>query len=205
MGTGFASNIDKGSDGTYGTMDDFVVDANAPGIIGTIKFRGNVGATGSSQEVWIVTSGHLENLELSGQAQRQGTSPSIWTNAANQFVALSILQDTENIPVGRTATGYDDGDIYIAVYGSQIVTPAPGVTPPAVPFTTYYLDPYNHQGTIPVAQNTQGVLPTTATASPVLLPSFTIAQWKDTTGQKLWGSNLAFPCLLRAANGLAGY
>ena len=94
-------------------------------------------------------------------------------------------------PPAMTTTRFISGDLLAA----RSPTPPPGLTTPvAMNYTTYYLDPTKLQGTIPVAQNTKTpIQPSATTPNQAILPSFTIEQWKDPTGEKIWGSNLAFP------------
>ena len=95
--------------------------------------------------------------------------------------------------MGRTATGYADEEIWIAVFGEEIATPPPGTSPPAKAFAYYYLDPTKLQGTIPIATNTKDLQPSATTPDQAIIPSFTLAQWNAMAGGNVWGSKLAFP------------
>ena len=76
FGAAFSSNIDKGSDGVFGTIDDFVTDFAAAGYINKLNFKGSVGASGSAQEVNVVTSGTVGQVKLSRSAQKPTPSRS---------------------------------------------------------------------------------------------------------------------------------
>ena len=120
IGAAFASNIDKGSDGVFGTIDDFVTDLAAAGYINKLHFKGSIGASGTAQEVNVVTSGIVGKLKLSRTAKNANTEPVIWTEAAQQSIPLSILQAAAN------ATGVPDTQVWIAIFGQEIATPASG-------------------------------------------------------------------------------
>lgn len=173
MGTGFASNIDAGSDHILGTIDDFVIDPSMPGHINSIKFRGGLGAKGTHQQVAIVTSGFVGDVKLSRATQHSGRSPKIWEQAAQQVMPLSIVQQYAN------ATGYGDDQIWIAVFGTDLSTNI-----------NYYLSPEHVNNGIPALQQTNPA-PNQNTPDLPLVKSYTLSDWKSAS--QTWGSNLAFP------------
>jgi hypothetical protein len=178
IASAFVSNIDAGSDGVFGTIDDFVIDRSATGNIGWVKLRGNIGANGTDQEVGIVASGSVGRLTLSRSARNSGGSPAVWEQAASGIIPLSVIQ------AATDATGFSDDQIWIAVFGQQL---APG----AASGPSYYLDASNINGGIPTLVTTSGLTPSSTTPNLATLPSFTLQQWKDASQN--WGSNLAFP------------
>jgi hypothetical protein len=177
MGTAFASNMDKGSDDVFGTIDDFVVDPSAAGNIGMLHFRGFVGAYGTSGQVDVVTSGHVSAMKMGRSANASGGEPAIWELAASESFPLSVIQDSVS------STGYDDDEIWIAVYGEQLGGANGG--------NYYYLDPTQLRNGMPVLTSTADIVGDVNTSSPPTLPSFTLADWKNVSNA--WGSNLAFP------------
>ena len=187
LGAAFASNIDKGSDGAFGTIDDFVTDFAAAGYINKLNFKGSIGAAGSADEVNVVTSGSVGQVKLSRSAKNANTEPVVWTEAAQQSIPLSILQAAAN------ATGVPDDQVWIAVFGQEIATPASGQAPVTSAFDTYYLDPTQLNGLSPKLTSTKSVAQSVSSSTPnqPILPSFTIQDWKNAA--QTWGSNLAFP------------
>lgn len=177
MGTGFSSNIDKGSDGVLGTIDDFVIDPSSTGYIQRVKFGRAIGTTGT-QQVKLVSSGQVGEVKLSHAMAAEGATPMIWQQVGSSYTPLNIIQSSLN------ATGYSDDEIYIAVFGEQL---APG----AVTGTTYYLSPSGTAGTLGVLTTTAGLNPSTSTPNLVTLPSYALSAWVDTT--QAWGSDLNFP------------
>jgi hypothetical protein len=183
MNSALASNIDNGSDGIFGTIDDFVIDAAAAGNIAMVKLKGAVGAAGTNQEVSIVTSGSVGTMKLGPQASA-ANEPFVWEEAASQFVPLSIVQATAE------ATGFADDEVWIAVFGEQIVTPGPGVVPPQS--QGYYLDANQLNQGVPKLQAAKNLTAGDGTPNLPILPSFTIAEWAQ-GATNAWGSNLSFP------------
>ena len=176
MGTAFASNIDRGSDDAYGTIDDFVVDNSTDGYIQSIRFRGTVGTTGS-QRVKIVSSGQVGDVHLNRTMAAQSSTPMIWEQAASSNTPLSIIQ------ASAEATGFSDDEIYIAVFGQSI--PSGATSGPS-----YYLSPSSTGGP-GVLTTTTGMQTGPTTPNLVTLPSYTISDWTDAT--QTWGSDLVFP------------
>ncbi|MGD9633350.1 MAG: beta-1,3-glucanase family protein [Pirellulales bacterium] len=174
MGSAFASNINKGSDGIFGTIDDFVVDPDATGYISSLKFRGNVGGAYPSQMIDVVSSDTIGDVQT---RRSQHSNVFQCQYVASSAFPLSVLQES------ATATGYDDNEIWIAVYGKQEGGTHDG--------DFYYLDPTQIRNGIPVLTTTANITGSITTSSPPTLPSFTLAQWENMASA--WGSNLAFP------------
>ena len=143
LGAAFASNIDKGSDGQFGTIDDFVTDLSATGTITKLNFKGSLGASHTAEEVNVLTSGTVGQVRISHAAEKANTAPLIWTEATQQSIPLSILQAAAN------ATGVPDSQIWIAVFGQEVTTPPAGQAPVSNTFDTYYLDPNKLNGSVP--------------------------------------------------------
>lgn len=178
--TGIAANRSAGSDAILGTLDDYTINSGAAGLIASVAFNGavNPGANG----VQVITTGAAPTITGPNSAQVE-----VIDNAISQFIPLQIAQAAASI------TGFDDDEIWIAVYGQEIVTPGEGVIPN--PGMTYYLDATQLSGSgasatpIPISTATLSVGP--GTADQAILPSFTLAQWKNAS--TAWGSNLQFP------------
>jgi len=181
MGSGIASNIDKGSDGVLGTIDDFVMDPAATGYVGAVTFRGNVGGAYPNQMVMVVSSDSIGNVQM---RHSQQANLSLREDADPQFIPLSISQLTAGV------TGFDNDEIYIAVFGEEIAIPPQGVAPP--PAQNYYLMASALQHGNPQLLTTQSLLPSPSTPFLPLVPSSTIADWALNTSN-VWGSNLQFP------------
>jgi len=178
--TGIAANRSAGSDVILGTLDDYTINSGAAGLIASVAFNGavNPGANGFQ----VITTGAAPTITGPNSAQVE-----VIDNAISQFIPLQIAQAAASI------TGFDDDEIWIAVYGQEIVTPGEGVIPN--PGMTYYLDATQLSGSgasatpIPISTATLSVGP--GTADQAILPSFTLAQWKNAS--TAWGSNLQFP------------
>ncbi len=177
MGVSLASNIDAGSDGIYGTIDDFVIDRAMAGDVSSVKFRGYLGAKGTSQEVDIVTSGQVGQVSMSRRAHDSGGGPAMWEDAAQQIFPLSIVQEV------ASATGYADDQVWIAVYGTESGTGSKAGN-------NYYLASDSVKDGIPVLQQTSPT-PSSSTPNLPILNSYTLKDWK--AASQTWGSNLAFP------------
>jgi hypothetical protein len=172
----FAANRSAGSDNLLGTLDDYTINPSVSNTITSATFNG------TASDVQLIATG--ANGTLSGTA---AASVDQIDNAISQFIPLQIAQAAASI------TGFDDDEIWIAVYGQEIVTPGEGVIPN--PGMTYYLDATQLSGSgasatpIPISTATLSVGP--GTADQAILPSFTLAQWKNAS--TAWGSNLQFP------------
>lgn len=179
MGAAFASNVHMGSDELYGTIDDYVVDRSATGYIQSVKLKGAIGGSGTPQEVRIVSSGSVDGVEVSKAATAQGHAPMIWEQAASSFTPLSIVQQHVE------STGFTDGEIYVAIFGTQLA-------PKAITGTSYYLQPSGTPGVLP-ALTAVTTLPAPSSSTPnlVTLPSFSLEDWEDAA--QFWGSGLNFP------------
>jgi Beta-1,3-glucanase/Bacterial Ig-like domain (group 3) len=192
MSTGFASNVDKGSDGILGTIDDFVMDPTATGYVGQLRFRGNVGGLFPSQMVSVVSSGSVGNVQTrSSQAANVNTLQSV----APVFIPLSISQLT------AAATGFDDDEIYIAVFGEEISIPPQGVAPS--PAQNYYLSASDLKNGKPKLTSTKSLVPSASTPNLPIVPSSTIGAWQVGT-TNAWGSNLQLPVPITVGNQFTG-
>lgn len=178
--TGIAANRSAGSDGILGTLDDYTMSAGAAGLITSVAFNGAV--TPGAYGVQVITTGASPTITGPNSAQVE-----VIDNAISQFIPLQIAQATAGI------TGFDDDEIWIAVFGQEIVTPTEGETPPTG--ISYYLDATQLNGSgasatpIPISTATRSVGP--GTPDQAILPSFTLAQWKNALTE--WGSNLQLP------------
>lgn len=182
-GSTLASNRSAGLDSVFGTIDDFTVNASAAGNIGTVTLNGAVGAGANALQ--LIATGTVGTVTVpAGQPQ-----PTVIDGAMSQFIPLEIAQAVAN------ATGFDDDDVWIAVFGEEIITPGTGQVP--APGKTYYLDAnsVNIVGSsgqptpIPVWTGTLEV--GINTPNQAILPSSTIADWANASS--IWGSNLQFP------------
>lgn len=172
LGSAIASNIDAGSDGAFGTIDDFVIDLSAPGNINKLDIRGDMGSAGSPDEVAIVASGAVNELKLGQNNSRAGRSPMVWEQAASQFIPLDISQIT------AAATGFGDDEIWIAMFGGLSAITSSGAV------EQYYIDAGNlDSSNNPILVSVNNVVPSQNTPDLPILPSSTIQDW---------GSNLAF-------------
>lgn len=172
LGSAIASNIDAGSDGNFGTIDDFVIDPSATGNINKLDIRGEMGGEGSPEQVAVVASGDVNELKLGQNNSRAGRSPMVWEQAASQFIPLDISQIT------AAATGFGDDEIWIAMFGGVSSISSTGAV------EQYYIDAGNLDGSNnPIYVSVNGVTPLSGTPDLPILPSSTIQDW---------GSNLAF-------------
>ena len=135
IGTALASNISRGSDELFGTIDDFVIDRSVTGYIQSVKLKGAVGGDGA-QKVKIVSSGQVGDVQVGASAVALGTTPMIWEQAASIYTPLSIIQASLN------ATGFADNEIYIAIFGTEL-------PPMATTGLSYYLAPSGTPGQLP--------------------------------------------------------
>lgn len=172
----FASNRSPGSDDILGTLDDYTIAPSTAKTITAATFNGTVSG------VQLISTNQVGTVSGSGAA-----AVDVVDNAISQFIPLQIAQAAASI------TGFDDDEIWIAVFGQEIVTPKEGVIPPTG--ISYYLDATNLNGSgasarpIPISTATLPVSPDTPDQA--ILPSFTLAQWKNAA--QTWGSNLQFP------------
>ena len=177
--TGIAANRSPGSDGILGTLDDYTINSSATPTITSVQFNGAVSTAGYGVQV-ITTASTTPPVTGTGGANVESVD-----NAMSTYIPLQIEQATAGI------TGFDDDEIWIAVYGQEISTET---NPPANPLS-YYLDALNLSGSgataapIPISTTTLVVDPNTPNQA--ILPSYTLAQWKNVA--KTWGSNLQFP------------
>ena len=171
-----ACNILPGADGDYGTIDDQVDDPNATGRIGSVQVNGSLGSIPSDDR--IVASGNIGSVLAGGQnARTLASAPLIWQKAASSFIPLSVTQAVPD------ATGFDDSNVWVAIFGQEISTPGPGQIPPVGP--SYYLDASDLSSSDnPILQTTSDLYALPSTPDQPILPSSTLAQW---------GSNLALP------------
>lgn len=176
--TSFAANRHAGTDDILGTLDDYTINLGASASISSVTVSGPL-APGTNGVNFIAT-GSVTNISApAGYEEIE--------NASSQFMPLQIAQAAASI------TGFDDDEIWIAVYGQEIVTPGEGVIPN--PGITYYLDATQINGSgatatpIPISTATRPVGPNTPDQA--ILPSFTLAQWKNAS--TAWGSNLQLP------------
>ena len=173
MGTSVSSNMNAGSDGIFGTIDDFVVDPAAAGAIGMVKVGGAMGVTGD-QEVRLVASGTIDSVRLSGRnAQSLAVGPMIWQQAASQYIPLSIAQ------AALDATGFTDDEIWVSVFGQDLTTNV-----------SYYLDSTKPHDIMAQLTETDPAA-SSSTSFPPTLKSATISDWKNPS--RAWGSDLIFP------------
>ena len=186
--SGFAVNRHAGSDGTHGTIDDYTIDSSSTSTINAATFNGPV------SDVKVISTNKVGKVSGSGASQVE-----VLNDVFSSFIPLQIEQATANI------TGFDDDEIWIAVYGEEISTPAEGVPPSTG--VTYYLDATKINGSgatatpIPISTATAPV--GHDTPNQAILPSFTLAQWKLNAGTT-WGSNLQFPVPSAASSEYTG-
>lgn len=161
IGSTVACNINAGSDGNYGTIDDHVNDPTASGDIKNIRVKGKVGSV-PGQTVAFIASGSIDNMNLG--ARNRNVAPIVLEQAASQ-----------NIPLDFDATAlsnlFGEGEIWVAVYGEVI---AAGATSGS----SYYLDPariVNGEGLLTATSTLPA--PSATTPNLVTLPSATLATW----------------------------
>ncbi len=181
-------NILPGADGVYGSIDDVVDNPSASGRIGSVQVDGSLGSNPADDQ--IEASGTIGAVSVGGtDARKQATPPLIWQQAASDDIPLSVSQAVAD------ATGFDDSNVWVAIFGQEISTPGPGQIPPVGP--SYYLDASDlTQSGTPILQSTSDLYALPSTPDQPILPSSTLAQW---------GSNLALPvpapeCNLPAAS-----
>lgn len=184
-GSALAANRAPGSDNVFGTLDDFTINAAnaANASIGPVTLNGAVG-TGSNA-LQLISTGTVGAVTVPAMQPQ----PDVIDQAISQFIPLEIAQAVAN------ATGYGDDDVWIAVFGQEIVTPGPGQVPGIG--TTYFLDAANlntagasgQPTPIPISTATLNVGLNTPDLA--ILPSSTIAAWANASSP--WGSNLQLP------------
>lgn len=182
-GSTLAANRSAGLDGVFNTIDDFTISASAAGNIGPVTLNGAVGAGVNALQ--LIATGTVGTVTVpNGQPQ-----PTVIDDAMSQFIPLEIAQAVAN------ATGFDDDEVWIAVFGEEIITPGTGQVP--APGKTYFLDANSLDSAgssgqptpIPVWTGTLEV--GINTPNQAILPSSTIADWANASSA--WGSNLQFP------------
>jgi hypothetical protein len=134
------------------------------------------------QEVKLVSSDGVGDVQLSRKAAKSNPDPWIWELAASQTISLSVLQ------AYAEATGHEDDEIYIAIFGSHIKTPKTGEKPKPADTSYFYVDLQMGEP-IYVATIPAPVSPGPTTPNLVTVPSHTIA---DFATSNAWGSNLFF-------------
>jgi hypothetical protein len=177
MGSSVAGNLDPGSDGMYGTIDDFAMSSTSDGNVGMVKVHGRMGASDTNQSS-VVAYGAIDEVRVGGKdARTMVNAPTITEFAASDFITLDIEQAVAE------ATGYGDDEIWIAVFGTETGSGLPG--------NSYYLDasnikPSKQDPSInnPVPKVTSTLYTGPDTPGLAILPSSTIQQW---------GNNLRFP------------
>ncbi|SFI15061.1 beta-1,3-glucanase family protein [Planctomicrobium piriforme] len=160
------ANIESGTDGEFGTMDDTVASSTVVGKINAVKVSGETKDSDGNLNQ-IVASGDVGSV--SGRGITSATAPKVWKYAASSFIKLKVAQES-----GR-ATGYYDSQIWIAVFGQEIATPGPGVIPPVG--KSYYLVADQLESGKPVPISTAGLQPGSGTPDQAILPSSTLAAW----------------------------
>jgi hypothetical protein len=182
LGSSVSGNMDAGSDGEFGTIDDFAIESTAEGHIGSVKVRGRMGSSSAHQSN-VVANGAIGQVLVNGRdARKTELVGQIWSFAASSYILLDIEQ------AAAAATGYGDDEVWIAVYGQEIPTPTTNEVPPTGP--TYFLDAGNTKlnragtRTVPIPKSTSGIYISPDTPDMAILPSSTIQDW---------GTNLNFP------------
>ncbi len=173
IGSSVVANIINGGDGNFGTLDDYVANQEVAGTIGSVKVSGTTVSSDGAVNA-IVASGTIGPVTVHGKDPAT-TDPSltVWQKTADVFTAKYISLDVSQVT--PNATGFGDDQIWIAVFGQEIVTPGPGQVPPVG--TTYYLSADDVIGDHPDPQATTELQPGPLTANQVILPSSTLADW----------------------------
>lgn len=173
IGSSLTANMHMSEDRNFGTLDDYVVDQEIQGTIGSIKISGSTDA-GDGSVNSIVASGLIGPVTVNGKDPGT-TSPTLtlWQKTAEVFSAKYINLDVSQVT--PSATGYGDDQIWIAIFGQEIVTPGPGEVPAVG--TTYYLSADNIIHNNPNPQSTADLQPGPTTANQVILPSSTLSDW----------------------------
>ncbi|WP_428304434.1 beta-1,3-glucanase family protein [Lacipirellula sp.] len=179
-GSVLAANRSPGTDNVFGTIDDFTMGAMpSVGSIGTVTLNGAVST------LQLLATGTVGAVTVpNGQSQ-----PTVVDDVMSSFIPLEIAQAVAE------ATGYDDDEVWIAVFGQEIPTPAQGATPTTG--VSYHLDAGSLSPVGPNGQPTPIPISTATlevginTPNQAILPSSTIAEWANASST--WGSNLQFP------------
>lgn len=173
IGSSVVANIINGGDGNFGTLDDYVADQEVVGTIGSVKVSGTTVSSNGAVNA-IVASGSIGPVTVNGKDPGT-TDPSltVWQKTADVFTTKYISLDVSQVT--PNATGFGDDQIWIAVFGQEIVTPGAGQVPPVG--TTYYLSADDVIGDHPDPQATTDLQPGPQTANQVILPSSTLADW----------------------------
>jgi len=180
FGSAVASNIDAGSDGVFGTIDDFVIDPSTDGNLDKLDIRGDMGRRDTPDKVSVVVAGQVNTMTLSRSLQRAGHAPAMWQQAAQTFIPLDLSQ------IATAATGFADSQVWVAIYGGESAVSSTGAV------EQYYIDAGNLDGSNnPILVSVNGVTPSQQTPDQPILPSSTLDAWKQGT-TNFWGSNLAF-------------
>lgn len=173
VGTSFGANRSPGSDGLLGTIDDYTIIPGASAAsasIGVVTVKGAVGAG-------------VEFISTGTVATPMVPAGSVYTeieNASSRYIALDIAQAV------ASTTGFDDDEIWIALYGQEHTTGP-----------TYFLDKNSLNPASGGGQPTPRPLATstlstgTNTADQAILPSSTIVDWYNAASP--WLSNLQVP------------
>jgi Beta-1,3-glucanase len=166
IATSLACNITVGTDGVYGTIDDYVTNPSATGNIGSVKVRGNVGF-GAGLESTFVASGTIDKMNLG--AHNHNAGPLVWEQAASQNIPLELVTTALN-------SIFSSQEIWVAVFGQEIFIPQPGqsLTGP-----TYFLDPTTISNG--EAHRTLSTTLTVSASTPnlAILPSASLSTWQD--------------------------
>lgn len=174
-GSAIAANRHPGSDGVFDTIDDYTIAPNAAGTIGLVKINHYAGAG----DLLLIATGAIGSVQSpAGKPQ-----PVAVDEAVTSFVPFEIAQAVAD------ATGFDDDEIWIAVYGEDLA-------PSALTGTTYYLDaanltPLGSGLYTPTLTSTSTLTVGPSTPNLAILPSSTLADWKNASSA--WGSNLQLP------------
>jgi len=173
IGSSITANMRIGDDFNFGTLDDYVLNQEVSGTIRSVKVSGSIGSANDPANA-IVASGDIGEIRVKGDDPGT-TSPSliVWEKNADAFSTKYINLDVSQVTPG--ATGFNDDQIWIAIFGQEIVTPGPGVVPPVG--TTYYLTADKIVHNNPNPQSTANLQPGPSTANQVILPSSTLSDW----------------------------
>ena len=173
IGSSITANMRIGDDFNFGTLDDYVLNQEVSGTIGSVKVSGSTGTSNDPVNA-IVASGDIGAITVKGNDPGT-TSPSliVWEKNADEFSTKYINLDVSQVTPG--ATGFNDDQIWIAIFGQEIVTPGAGVVPPVG--TTYYLTADEIINNHPNPQSTASLQPGPSTANQVILPSSSLSDW----------------------------
>lgn len=180
-GNTVAVNVMPGTDQRYGTIDDYNPSTTSGGSIGTLTLGPTAGATQGNQ---IIVTGTIVKRNVPANVPQQ---PVVFDQAIAQFVPLQITQALQN-------TGFDDDEVWIALYGQEIPIPPPGVSPP--PGLSYFIQASSQTNSLPTPIITNALTASVGTPNNPTLPSSTLTAWAFNSTQA-WGSNLQFPVPMR--------